>query len=102
LLLRIYGRMIEDSGWNAYQEIVMLLNEIRRLVLRLTHAHTKTVSEHPAPAAGPSLEFDVMWHGDHWQNLLSCPMDARHYVMEDWCVSATADWNDVDDAAPAH
>lgn len=24
------------------------------------------------------------WHGDHWQNLLCSPMDARHYVMEDW------------------
>ncbi|KAA0999514.1 hypothetical protein FVF58_41725 [Paraburkholderia panacisoli] len=80
----------------------MLLNEIRRLVLQLTHSHTKTASEHPVPAATDSLEFDVMWHGDHWQNLLSCPMDARHYVMEDWCVSATADWNDVDDPAPAH
>ncbi|HEY4298322.1 MAG TPA: hypothetical protein VGM85_17755 [Paraburkholderia sp.] len=26
------------------------------------------------------------WHGDHWQNLLCSPMDARHYVMEDWTV----------------
>ncbi|QGZ62036.1 hypothetical protein [Paraburkholderia acidisoli] len=24
------------------------------------------------------------WHGDHWHNLLCSPMDARHYVMEDW------------------
>jgi hypothetical protein len=31
-----------------------------------------------------SLDFDPAWHGDHWQNLLSSPMDARHYVMEDW------------------
>jgi hypothetical protein len=36
-------------------------------------------------AAAP-LEFDPAWHGDHWQNLLSSPMDARHYVMEDWTV----------------
>ncbi|MFL9966251.1 hypothetical protein PQR02_35685 [Paraburkholderia sediminicola] len=80
----------------------MLLNEIRRLVLRLTHSHTKAASEPRVPPTADSLGFDVMWHGDHWQNLLSCPMDARHYVMEDWSVSATPDWNDVDDAAPAH
>jgi hypothetical protein len=29
-------------------------------------------------------EFDMTWHGDHWQNLLASPLDARHYVMEDW------------------
>ncbi len=33
---------------------------------------------------GQNLDFDPAWHGDHWQNLLSSPMDARHYVMEDW------------------
>lgn len=33
---------------------------------------------------GPSAEIDSAWHGGHWQNLLSSPMDARHYVMEDW------------------
>ena len=34
-----------------------------------------------------ALDFDPAWHGDHWQNLLSSPMDARHYVMEDWAIS---------------
>jgi hypothetical protein len=29
------------------------------------------------------------WHGDHWQNLLCSPMDARHYVMEDWASDGT-------------
>jgi hypothetical protein len=33
---------------------------------------------------GSTLDFDPAWHGDHWQNLLSSPMDARRYVMEDW------------------
>jgi hypothetical protein len=33
---------------------------------------------------GQSAEIDSSWHGGHWQNLLSSPMDARHYVMEDW------------------
>lgn len=32
------------------------------------------------------LELDPFWHGDHWQNLLASPMDARHYVMEDWAL----------------
>lgn len=32
------------------------------------------------------LEVDPFWHGDHWQNLLASPMDARHYVMEDWAL----------------
>ena len=35
-----------------------------------------------------ALDFDPAWHGDHWQNLLSSPMDARHYVMEDWAISS--------------
>jgi hypothetical protein len=35
-----------------------------------------------------ALDFDPAWHGDHWQNLLSSPMDARRYVMEDWTISS--------------
>jgi len=37
--------------------------------------------------AGAPGEYEAYgsWHGDHWQNLLCSPMDARHYVMEDWC-----------------
>jgi hypothetical protein len=43
-----------------------------------------------------ALDFDPAWHGDHWQNLLSSPMDARRYVMEDWTISSppTFDSND--------
>jgi hypothetical protein len=37
----------------------------------------------------PPLDFDPFWHGDHWQNLLASPMDARHYVMEDWAASSS-------------
>lgn len=37
-------------------------------------------------SAATILECDPLWHGDHWQNLLACPMDARHYVMEDWAL----------------
>jgi hypothetical protein len=45
-------------------------------------------------AATSVLEFDPFWHGDHWQNLLASPMDARHYVMEDWALPVD------DDASP--
>ena len=31
-----------------------------------------------------ALLGETSWHGDHWANLLSSPMDARHYVLEDW------------------
>jgi hypothetical protein len=50
-----------------------------------------------APSLTPSsesvslLEIDPAWHGDHWQNLLSSPMDARHYVMEDWTTPRDSD-----------
>lgn len=82
----------------------MLFNEIRRLFAWLTHSHAKVVPDHPARAADSStvFDFDPMWHGDHWQNLLSSPMDARHYVMEDWSVSAQSDWEDEQGTAPAH
>ncbi|WP_250471718.1 hypothetical protein [Caballeronia sp. GAFFF1] len=36
-----------------------------------------------APSISP-LSLEPAWHGDHWQNLLASPMDARRYVMEDW------------------
>jgi hypothetical protein len=82
----------------------MLFNQIRRLITWLTHSSADTASGQSAAAAEtPSIfEIDPMWHGDHWQNLLSCPMDARRYVMEDWSVSVANDWNEVDGAAPAH
>ncbi|SPB16104.1 hypothetical protein NOV72_03303 [Caballeronia novacaledonica] len=45
----------------------------------------------PAAERASSLDFDPAWHGDHWQNLLSSPMDARHYVMEDWATPLDGD-----------
>ncbi|QNB11986.1 hypothetical protein G5S35_10675 [Paraburkholderia tropica] len=38
----------------------------------------------PDQATAGEFETYGSWHGDHWQNLLCSPMDARHYVMEDW------------------
>lgn len=85
----------------------MLFNEFRRLITWLTQPHQPRASTVPAqsePAATSHsvFEFDPMWHGDHWQNLLSSPMDARRYVMEDWSISTLTDWSEVDNAAPAH
>jgi hypothetical protein len=99
-------RMESSRRSNTYQEIAMLLTELRRFAAWLTQSRAKTSSSSGTSAsdASSSLEFDPdpMWHGDHWQNLLSSPMDARRYVMEDWSVSTSIDWNDVDGAAPAH
>jgi hypothetical protein len=50
-------------------------------------------------AAASILEFDPFWHGDHWQNLLASPMDARHYVMEDWALPLEDDEVDYRQAA---
>lgn len=64
----------------------------------------------PLPAEGraemdksPLADFDPrgfhpVWHGDHWQNLLSSPMDARHYVMEDWTTASPPVFDNADTA----
>jgi hypothetical protein len=89
---------------DALQEVAMLFREIRRLVAWLNHSHAKVVPDQPARVmdSTPIFDFDPMWHGDHWQNLLSSPMDARRYVMEDWSVPAPADWDDAEGTSPAH
>ncbi|SAK40556.1 hypothetical protein AWB76_00185 [Caballeronia temeraria] len=53
----------------------------------------------PATESASHLDFDPVWHGDHWQNLLSSPMDARHYVMEDWTTPLDGDLVE-DEATP--
>ncbi|MGF6599289.1 hypothetical protein P3T23_004010 [Paraburkholderia sp. GAS448] len=67
----------------------MFFGEFRRLTRWLFHSRESTASSGAEPGkAASASEFDPMWHGDHWQNLLSSPMDARRYVMEDWSVSS--------------
>ncbi|CAM2158352.1 hypothetical protein [Paraburkholderia tropica] len=44
----------------------------------------------PDQATAGEFETYGSWHGDHWQNLLCSPMDARHYVMEDWSLQPEA------------
>ena len=45
--------------------------------------HWLVQTEGITPTAEEAETFGA-WHGDHWHNLLCSPMDARHYVMEDW------------------
>jgi hypothetical protein len=64
----------------------------------------KTLAAPSTPAAATptsALDFDPSWHGDHWQNLLSSPMDARHYVMEDWATPLNSDLVEREDEVPA-
>ncbi|MDE1183523.1 hypothetical protein [Paraburkholderia sp.] len=72
----------------------MHIHDIRHFIARLmgsrdaVSADTSSVTK----SARSTLEFDPNWHGDHWQNLLSSPMDARHYVMEDWTFATPLDF----------
>ena len=80
----------------------MWLDGIKRFASRLgrvrrkSRALVESASSREAPC---DTEFDTTWHGDHWQNLLSSPLDARHYVMEDW--TYTPPPNETTEAAPA-
>ncbi|KVU97279.1 hypothetical protein [Burkholderia ubonensis] len=63
----------------------MWLDGIKRFASRLGHVRRKSRAlADPAREQPCEAEFDTTWHGDHWQNLLASPLDARHYVMEDW------------------
>jgi hypothetical protein len=68
-------------------ELKSMFSWIRTLV-----APQAVVESHSA------LDFDPAWHGDHWQNLLSSPMDARRYVMEDWTISSPLTFDSSDAA----
>jgi hypothetical protein len=59
-------------------------------ILRFRQTATKVQR---ASAPPPPLDFDPFWHGDHWQNLLASPMDARHYVMEDWAMPVSEEFD---------
>jgi hypothetical protein len=68
-------------------ETTMRTIPLKRFIARLIgppHGAQPPIGQ--TKSAATVLEFDPFWHGDHWQNLLASPMDARHYVMEDWAL----------------
>jgi len=68
-----------------------MLPEIKRFADRLLHSRRAPAAQ-AATSSKPSLLGEAFHYhcGDHWQNLLASPMDARHYVLEDWNTSASA------------
>jgi len=67
-----------------------MLPEIKRFADRLLHGLRVSAAAGATPSR-PSLLDDAHYHmGDHWQNLLASPMDARHYVFEDWNTAVPA------------
>ncbi|KND55209.1 hypothetical protein BPUN_3192 [Candidatus Paraburkholderia kirkii] len=60
----------------------MTMTQLKRVAKWLKSLAAPSIT--PETEAVSSSEFTLAWHGDHWQNLLASPMDARHYVMEDW------------------
>ncbi|AJY41069.1 hypothetical protein I6G56_15410 [Burkholderia humptydooensis] len=78
-----------------------MLNGIKRFAHRLGIVRRSNAAGR-APAASDMFasEFDSTWHGDHWQNLLASPLDARHYVMEDWAQPAMPERDEQADTSP--
>ncbi|MCS6471138.1 hypothetical protein NX871_14395 [Burkholderia thailandensis] len=80
-----------------------MLNGIKRFAHRLGIVRRNNSTDR-APAAPSTFasEFDSgsTWHGDHWQNLLASPLDARHYVMEDWAQPVMPARDEQADASP--
>ncbi len=74
-----------------------MLPEIKRFAGRLLHPHHGgTVVT--GPTSAPTVLGESVYHcGDHWQNLLASPMDARHYVLEDWGDAAASDNVEIQD-----
>ncbi len=79
----------------------MLLDGMKRFAHRfgMLRRH-KTIAPTTPSACALDAEFESSWHGDHWQNLLASPLDARHYVMEDWAQHTTMSLHDLPDTTP--
>jgi hypothetical protein len=69
-----------NGGHAVTTELKSMFSWIRTFVAPRAAVETSEAGAHSV------LDFDPAWHGDHWQNLLSSPMDARRYVMEDWAI----------------
>ncbi|WP_250525540.1 hypothetical protein [Caballeronia sp. GAWG2-1] len=79
--------METDSQPVVKEDAVII--QFKRIALWLKLAFAPTIG--PETSSAGLLQIDPSWHGDHWQNLLASPMDARRYVMEDWAVPLGAD-----------
>jgi hypothetical protein len=75
-----------------------MINGLNKALAHLSHALRDKHDDDNAGGAATLSDLTPNWHGDHWQNLLSSPMDARRYILEDW--SDTVDITDADDGAP--
>jgi len=87
--------MLVQRQW---KEKAMWLDGIKRFASRLARVRRKSRALAESREAPCDTEFDPTWHGDHWQNLLASPLDARHYVMEDW--TYTPPQAEADDTQP--
>lgn len=67
----------------------MALTDFKRMTAQWLRAFAMPAADWDAgeTTGSSALEYDSTWHGDHWQNLLSSPMDARRYVVEEWTVA---------------
>jgi hypothetical protein len=67
-----------------------MLPEIKRFADRLLHSLHASTTAGALPSRAMLLDNAHYHMGDHWQSLLASPMDARHYVFEDWNTAAPA------------
>jgi hypothetical protein len=62
----------------------MAFQSLQRLATHLKHMRPAASAER-AVREFVKIDYDPTWNGvGHWQNLLSSPMDARNYVLQDW------------------
>ena len=63
-----------------------MINGLNKALSQLADAfRTSPSDEETLDAVAANVnDAALSWHGDHWQNLLSSPMDARRYILEDW------------------
>jgi hypothetical protein len=86
-LVVIHGQNNIDQDHHVFWSHSMF-DFIKRAVGLSSKHRSGLTRAKPALATQTSASPDLScWHGDHWANLLSSPMDARHYVLEDWGVA---------------
>jgi hypothetical protein len=63
-----------------------MISGFNKALAHLSNALRGDARDRAAASTATHSKFDRApnWHGDHWQNLLSSPMDARRYILEDW------------------